>query len=267
MDNDNNIKEQYKKFYTNIEKTLQRGVVNFPRDSKEFFEKTEKYRYFHYPYFKDLMEFGEYAGKEVLEIGVGEGIDHFQFIKNGAKLYGIDLTPRHVFMTKKRLELYGFKSNLLISDAENLPFQNNMFDLVYSCGVLFLVPDVQHAIDEIYRVLKPGGKVIALFYNKNSFQYYINIILYNGIIRGELQYLTFNKLKDWYAGDGFGYPPLKYFNKKQLQNLFRKFNARKFYITALDKDQLPLISKFFTKEMLNFFSQYLGYYVTIKAFK
>jgi len=265
--NNNNIKEQYKKFYTNIEKTLQRSVVDLSEDSREFFERTEKYRYSNYPYFKELMEFDKYNSKRVLEIGVGEGADHFQFIKNGAKLYGIDLTPRHVFMTKKRLELYSFKSNLLISDAENLPFQNNMFDLVYSCGVLFLVPDVQQAIDEIYRVLKPGGKVIALFYNKNSFQYYINIVLYNGIIKGELQYLTFNKLKDWYAGDGFGYPPLKYLNKKHLQGLFRNFKRRKFYITTLNKDQLPLISKFFTEGMLNFFSRYLGYYITIKAFK
>jgi len=267
MDNDNKIKQQYKEFYTNIEKTLQRGVVDLPQDSREFCEATEKYRYSHYPYFKDLMEFDKYNGKRVLEVGVGEGVDHLQFIKNGAKLFGLDLTPRHVFMTKKRLELYGFRSNLLISDAENLPFQNDMFDLVYACGVLFLLPNVERAVDEIYRVLKPGGKVIALFYNKNSFQYYANIILYNGIIKGELQYLTFNKLKDWYAGDGFGYPPLKYFNKRQLQNLFRKFNARKFYIATLGKGELPLISKFFTKGMLSFFSQYLGYYVTIKAFK
>ncbi|MFB0527755.1 MAG: hypothetical protein ACETVT_02630, partial [bacterium] len=99
MDNDNKIKEQYKEFYTNIEKTLQRGVVDLPQDSKEFCEATEKYRYSHYPYFKDLMEFDKYNGKRVLEVGVGEGVDHLQFIKNGAKLFGLDLTPRHVFMT------------------------------------------------------------------------------------------------------------------------------------------------------------------------
>lgn len=263
----NHLKEQFREYYTFAEATLARKVTDLPQDSKEFFEEIEKHRYSLYPYFKNLMEFDQYKGKNVLEIGVGEGTDHAQFAKNGAVLCGIDLTPRHIDMTKRRFKAYSLSSDLRVADAEQLPFADNSFDLVYSCGVLFLTPHIEKAVSEIYRVLKPGGKIIALFYNKNSFHYYINIILYNGIVRGELQYLTFDKLLDWYAGDGFGYPHVRYLTKTELKNLFRSYENLKFYISNLDKDQLPFLSRFFSGRMLAFFSQYFGYYLTIKAFK
>ena len=263
----NGIKKQYAKFYTETEATLGRGAVNISQSHEEFFKNTEKYRYSSYPYFKELMEFDKYSGKKVLEIGVGEGVDHTQFARYGAKVNGIDLTPLHVKITRDRFKYLNLETNLLIADAEDLPFPDNFFDLVYSCGILFLVPDIEKAVNEIYRVLKPGGKAIALFYNKNSFQYYVNIITYQGIVRGELQYLTFDKLKDWFAGDGFGYPPLKYFNKKELQNLFGAFHNKRIYITQLDDGQIPVISKFISKNVLNYLSSYFGYYITIKAFK
>lgn len=261
------IKRQYVEFYTKVEATLGRQSIKAPCDSLEFFKQTEKHRYTLYPYLKELMEFGRYKSKKVLEIGVGEGIDHCQFARNKADLCGIDLTPRHIIMTRQRLKAFGLESNLQIADAENLPFANNTFDLVYSCGVLFLVPKSLQAVDEIYRVLKPGGKVIALFYNKNSFQYYVNILIWNGIVRGELQYLALDKLKSWYAGDGFGYPPLKYFNKKGLQKLFHSFRKQNFYITTFGPQQLPIISSFLPRKVIDSLSRYFGYYITIKASK
>ena len=263
----NNIKQQFKEFYTVTEKTLERGVIDIPQDSREFFEETKKYRYSLYPYFQNLMEFDKYRGKKVLEIGVGQGVDHSQFAKNGAIMYGLDLTPRHIQITQKRFDVLGLKSDLLVADAEELSFSSESFDLVYSCGVLFLVPDIEKAVNEIYRVLKPGGKVIALFYNKNSFYYYINIIAYQGIIKGELQYLTFDKLKDWHAGDGFAYPPIKYFNKRMLRKLFNRFSNQEFFVTTLTKGHLPGIGKFFTQGMIDFYSKYFGFYITIKATK
>jgi ubiquinone/menaquinone biosynthesis C-methylase UbiE len=53
-------------------------------------------------------------------------------------------------------------------DAENLLFENDSFDIIYSWGVLHHTPDMQKAIDEIYRVLKPEGKVIIMMYNRYS---------------------------------------------------------------------------------------------------
>lgn len=261
------IKQQFRDFYSYEDATLGRKYVATPFGSGEFFEQTEKYRYTLYPYLPELMEFDKHRGEKVLEIGVGEGVDHNQFAKNGAELSGIDLTPRHIDITRRRLEKLGLKSNLNVADAENLPFDDDTFDLVYSCGVLFLVPDIQRAIKEIYRVLKPGSKVIALFYNKDSFQYYLKILLWHGVVQGELQYLTPDKLKSWYAGDGFGYPPLRYLNKRDLKNLFDSFHDLSFHLTTLTPDQIPALSNYFSKKALDLLSRYFGYYITLKAFK
>ena len=72
--------------------------------------------------------------KKILEIGVGLGADHHEFCFAGAETYGIDLTERAIRRTKERLELFNLKSNLSVGDAENLDFNENIFDIVYSWG-------------------------------------------------------------------------------------------------------------------------------------
>ena len=92
--------------------------------------------------------------KDVLEIGVGMGADHLQGAQAGPRsLTGIDLTSKAVGLTRARLALSGASSRLLVSDAENLPFPAESFDLVDSWGVLHHSPRTDHAIAEVRRVL------------------------------------------------------------------------------------------------------------------
>lgn len=104
-----------------------------------------------------FAHFQDSRGLKVLEIGVGLGADHQQFAQAGALLTGIDLTPRSVAHTRQRLESFGFNPSLKEADAENLPFADYCFDLVYSWGVLHHSPDTQTAVNEVFRVLKWGG--------------------------------------------------------------------------------------------------------------
>jgi len=261
------IQQQYQDYYSRTQATLGRGDTGLSPEDGKFFLETEKQRYRLYPYFPELMEFNAWTGKKVLEVGVGEGTDHSQFAKGGAQMWGVDLTPRHLEITRKRLDYLNLTSHLQQADAEKLPFADNTFDLVYSCGVLFLVPGIDKAVAEIHRVLKPGGKVIALFYHTHSFLYYLNILLYHGVVAGELRFLTADKLKDWYAGDGLGYPPMKYFTKKELGELFGAFKNREFFVNQLDCWPVPGQGWIMPKKVLDFLSRRWGYFLTIKAFK
>ena len=72
----------------------------------------------------------------------------------------------------------GLNSNLQIVDAENLPFEANSFDAVYSWVVLHHSPDTQKAVDEVYRVLKPDGQAKIMIYNKYSLIGYMLWIRY-----------------------------------------------------------------------------------------
>jgi ubiquinone/menaquinone biosynthesis C-methylase UbiE len=73
--------------------------------------------------------------------------------------------------------LRGLKGDFRTADAERLNFPDASFDLVYSHGVLHHTPDTQLAVNEVHRVLRPGGQAIVMLYHRKSYNYAINIRL------------------------------------------------------------------------------------------
>ena len=119
----------------------------------------------------EILEFAPFAlsrGKKVLEIGIGLGAEHQRFAEAGAVLHGIDLTERAISHTKARLAALGLSSTLALGDAENLPFADNTFDIVYAWGSLHHTPDTPRAFREVARVLRPGGIARIMIYSKWS---------------------------------------------------------------------------------------------------
>lgn len=131
------------------------------------FEQQRRIRYDLEP-IPDFANFNSFRNKMTLEIGVGLGADHQSLAESGAILTGIDLTERAIAFTKARFELFGLKSNLKVADAEDLPFEDNAFDAVYSWGVIHHSPNTARAVQEISRVLKPGGIAKIMIYHKHS---------------------------------------------------------------------------------------------------
>jgi len=115
-------------------------------------------------------------------------MDGIEFAKNGALYTGIDLSTISIGVCKKHFELYDKKGNIINMDVENLMFEDNAFDLIYSWGVLHHTPNMEKAIDEVYRVLKPGGKIIIMIYNRYSL---VGLQLY--ILHGLLKFKPFIK--------------------------------------------------------------------------
>ncbi len=140
---------------------------------REQFDEQRNQRYSLEPEILEFTQFQRYKGKKILEIGVGLGADHQMWAEQGCDLHGVDLTERAINWTKKRFEVFGLKSNLQVGDAENLPFADSEFDVVYSWGVLLYCPDMYRAISEVHRLLKPGGEAIVMLYHKWSFVGYM----------------------------------------------------------------------------------------------
>ena len=154
------------------------GVVSNASDEADFFTKFREQRYrtqWHIPL---LVPFAQTKGKRVLEIGTGNGADGVMFAQNGAAYTGVDLTEAALEATRKHFEVLGLKGSFQKENAEKLSFAEATFDLVYSHGVLHHTPDTQRAIDEVWRVLKPGGGAIIMLYHKHSFNYYVRIMGY-----------------------------------------------------------------------------------------
>lgn len=169
------------------------------QSEKEYYESESKSRYELEPYIFDFAKFHEGKNKDVLEIGVGMGTDHAEWAKSTPKsLTGIDLTPRAIEHTNKRFTIFGLTSDVKEADAEQLPFDDESFDLVYSWGVLHHSPNTPQAIKEVYRVLRPGGLTRIMIYHKYSLTGYMLWIRY-GLLSGRpfrsLYDIYFNQLE------------------------------------------------------------------------
>lgn len=152
--------------------------VDEEKYSKEFYDKYRAFRYqteWHIPL---LVPFAESRGKSVLEIGCGNGADGVMFAQQGARYTGVDLTPEAVGATRRHFEILGLDGTFQTENAEHLSFPADTFDIVYSHGVLHHTVHPAQAIDEVYRVLKPGGRAIIMLYHKSSFNYYVRIMSY-----------------------------------------------------------------------------------------
>lgn len=136
--------------------------------TREWYEAVEEYRYQVEPFIHSIAQFTRYHGKMLLEVGVGAGTDHLQWARAGAICHGVDLTAAAIETTRRRLELYGQRSELKHIDAETLPYPDATFDVVYSWGVIHHSERPEAIISEIHRVLKPGGRFIGMMYGRHS---------------------------------------------------------------------------------------------------
>jgi ubiquinone/menaquinone biosynthesis C-methylase UbiE len=136
-------------------------------DSAEFAAHAQA-RYSLEPFIPRFAGFAASRGKRVLEIGVGMGADYEQWLKAGAIATGVDLSQTSLDRARRRCDLSGLTPDLRLADAENLPFADNSFDIVYSYGVMHHSPDTARCLQEAWRVLKPGGEARIMLYHHAS---------------------------------------------------------------------------------------------------
>src|SRR3989338_6646443 len=101
-------------------------------------------------------------GETVLDLGCGAGLDLYFYAKavgKEGKVYGLDIYEEMVNKAKKNMETVGIKNTeIKCGHSDNLPFQDNFFNVVASNGIYNLSPDKEKVMREVYRVLKPGGR-------------------------------------------------------------------------------------------------------------
>jgi len=154
-------------------------------DRRRYFSEISERRYngreWHVP---TVAKFEAYRGKKVVEIGCGFATDGLEFAKNGADYTGVDLTPQGIELAKERFALFDQKGTFVAANAEErLPFPDGTFDHAYSFGVIHHSPTPSKIVAEIYRVLKPGGTITIMLYNRTSINYYIEIMFMRKIFR------------------------------------------------------------------------------------
>lgn len=102
------------------------------------------------------------TGRDVLEVGCGTGLVLLRLREFAKSARGVDLSPGMLEKARTR------GLDVKLGSATELPFEANQFDVTCSFKVLAHVPDIERALSEMARVTRPGGMILAEFYNPYS---------------------------------------------------------------------------------------------------
>lgn len=113
---------------------------------------------------KRIMEAINYlpAGSKVLDIGCGPAVYTLELLNRGLEVWGVDPAEDMISIAKERFR-NSDKAHFSVGIVEKMPFQNNFFDAIIAAGLFEYLDDKKSAMDEIKRVLIPGGMLISTF--------------------------------------------------------------------------------------------------------
>lgn len=144
----------------------------------------------------------------------------------------LDLTQRGIDHTRTRLELIGYAHDVRHADAEHLPFEDASFDIVYSWGVLHHTPNTPGAIEEVRRILRPGGVTRVMIYHRASL---IGVLLWTryALLRGR----PFTSLDSLYSR-WLESPGTKAYSTSEARQVFSRFASASTSIALSNGDLL-----------------------------
>jgi SAM-dependent methyltransferase len=150
----------------------------------------------YYPYLQDWLRIHRLEGKDVLEIGLGMGTVSQWLAASRARYTGLDVAKAPVEIVNERLKMFGLPGKAVQGSILNAPFENASFDHVVAIGCLHHTGDIQRALKEVARVLRPGGSLMMMVYYAYSYRMMYSRRL--GILRDLLDDL---RGKTNYSGD------------------------------------------------------------------
>lgn len=237
-----------------------------------------------------VAKFGEFKGKDVLEVGCSIATDGLEFAKNGAKYVGVDLSPHSIELAKERFRLFGVPGRFEVANAEEgLPFPNSSFDHVYSFGVIHHSPSPEKIFAEIHRVLRVGGTFTVMLYNKSSINYYIEIMFLRRLLRWLLlpdfmprliaAITGFDRWKleghrtvlkkgkkiskeEWISmnTDGPFCPLARVYSRRDATNLCREFSNVRQEVWEFNVDHWPFLGRVFPKPVIMWLGRHWGWH-------
>lgn len=106
--------------------------------------------------------------EKALDLGCGTGIYTIWLSKMGLEVTGVDISTEMLSKAKEKVRLENLKTHFILADIHELPFDDNTFDLVVSNVTLEFVEDPKKVVNEVFRVLKKGGRFVCGFIGKES---------------------------------------------------------------------------------------------------
>ena len=143
------------------------GITDF---SAESLAKFDRHYLAMYPYLTKYLALDQLNGKDVLEIGLGYGTVS-QLLAQRARSYtGLDIAAGPVSVVNQRMKLFSLNACAQQGSILQAPFADASFDAIVTIGCLHHTGDLPRGLDEVHRVLRPGGSALVMVYNAFSYR-------------------------------------------------------------------------------------------------
>jgi SAM-dependent methyltransferase len=191
----------------------------------------------YYPYLLKHISPERMIGRRVLEIGLGYGTLGQHIAESGAAYTGLDLALGPVEMMRYRLGILGIPGRAVCGNSLSLPLAEGEFDFVVSIGCLHHTGDVQRCLNQIYRVLRPGGSAIVMLYNQFSYKQWITwpkptfqaLRRDLGMFKGQIVYSADQRRVFDSNLAGEEAPETVFLSIHQLRNMLKQFSGVRFH--------------------------------------
>lgn len=193
------------------------------------YDQKRNFRHQCIPYLRSWARFDAYAGKRMLCIGDGSGIDAVEFAKHGASVTVLDMSRKAIALSETHAVEAGVKHAFFGVEGDATKIKViGQFDVVYSFGVIHHIPDVEKAVSEISRVLKPGGEFFGMVYHKDSLLYAYSILR-----RSVRECITADEAMRMYSERNPGCPCSRAYTKGELAALLTRNGLKVGSMTVL----------------------------------
>jgi SAM-dependent methyltransferase len=196
-----------------------------------------------------VLEFAKHAGDTLLGMGNGLGTDWIQYARHGASVVVCSAVAGQLALIRRNFELRGLTGRFLHAAPNSLPLETASIDVACLSSLLPDPSNVQ-VVDEVYRVLKPGGKVLAVTPAKYDVDYWYRLCFPLLVWLGREKSTAQND-------------PSR-FSARRLKHLFARFIEHRVYKRHLRRSEVPHLWRCLPLPLLE---RLLGRVLVLKAFK
>jgi SAM-dependent methyltransferase len=216
--------------------------------TRAWFEQVEHQRYRrHGTWIPRVLEFGRHAGETLVGLGDGLGTDWLQYARHGTHVIACSQSNEQLGLIERNFRLREQEIRVAHAPPHALPFDGSSVDVVCIQGLLHEVERPELVIDEVYRILRPGGKVIAVAPARYDAAYW---------------HAKLFPWRRWFSRAKTGGP--RGTTARHLKRDFARFGDRVVKKRHLRRSQLPQLWRPFPLGLLE---RFLGQLLILKAFK
>jgi ubiquinone/menaquinone biosynthesis C-methylase UbiE len=196
-----------------------------------------------------LLEFEKHAGETLLGLGEGLGTDWLQYARNDASVVVCCPSSSQLGLIRRNFELRGLSGRFLHAQVTGLPLEAASIDVVCIRDLLHSHANPQQVMEEVYRVLKPGGKVLAVVPARYDVDFWFDTCFF---------------WYRWLERRRGPMPEEPRFSARGLTQLFARFAVHRVHKRQLRRSDVPHVWRWLPLPVL---ARLMGRVLVLKAFK